>query len=220
MIEKLGYQFIPFMFIAACLVVFVIWYAFFKKKDVPSYKENALENNEERKESEEHNKEKVNIKESMKKDETTEEFSKRIKEIRNKTEQEFIKKVKEEYNMKNKRLFNSINKQLDQINSNLEKEIEKEASGELNSYSASLGYLTYDLNNEYGDKLSIPTTEYFEDKIIKIESYKKLINKCQKLNLKLELKSENIGYLDPSNYHSLEPTLENYQIIIHYDLRK
>lgn len=162
--------------------------------------------------------EKKELELGRKTNESSEEFMKRIKEVRKKTESDFDEELNLLDKKRKKNIYNLVDEQLNQINLNLEKDIEAEASGKLNSVATtSLGYLTYDIKNEYGEDLYVSTSDFFEENIMKRESYKKLKKKCEELKATIEIKLKDLDSSLSQQISPFAPSRESFEIIIHYD---
>ena len=194
-------SFFPFLVIFGIILIFVLLSFLFNS--LKSYF------------TKEKNVKKINIekKDIVESNETDEDFNKRINQLKTQTKLDWREELKKNVSEKRERYFKEVDNQIIKIISELKDEIEKDAKGE-NTFGFPMEKFEFDIIDGNNELLSLPITEHFIDNVIKRDTYKSLENECKKFFMKVKIIPINIGYLDPNNFHPLEPTLENYKILI------
>lgn len=141
------------------------------------------------------------------------EFNERINKLKSQTKLSWEEELSKSVDEKRKKYFGIVDKQISEIITKLKSDIEKDAKGE-NIIGRPLEKLEYDIDGENNELLSLPISELFRINIKKRDTYISLENECEKFNMKVKVVPIDIGYLDPKNVHPLEPSFENYKIII------
>ena len=159
---------------------------------------------------------KQNKKEKNKIDKTIEnntEFNERINLLKNQTKSSFKEKLEKDVAEKRKKYFEIVDKLIIEIIYKLKNDIEKDAKGE-NTIGYPKEIFEYDIMDENNKLLALPISELFRFNLQKRISYKNLEKECNKYSMKVNIIPIDIGHLDPNNVHPLEPSFENYKIII------